>query len=252
MYHTGRRIKYQVLYKHVICITGIIILNFLTLSGQMYSEDDSRPIIIRSGLKGAIGYSKLYLNDAVRPFYTTSDYYSFSPNLCAKAGAIVTVQPRFFGEKLQLIFDPAFTKYSYGNLKEQQHGDIVNAVDVDVESLEMPVSLRYSLLNAMHKIQPYIRGGYSFSYFVDTEAQFLSIDESGDEAIKYETLSFDFSKYQDAVSLCLGVEVDFSLFDFLIEFVIEKGDGVHKDKFGDNFLKISNTTSTYLQLGVLF
>ena len=238
--------------KRILYFTGLFFFFSNTISGQIYTEETSHPVIIRSGLKGAIGYSTLHLDNAVRPLLITSDNYSFTPDLCIKAGAIVTVQPRFFGEKFQLIFDPAFTKFSYGNLKSEQYGDIINAVDVDVESLEMPISLRYTFVKPINKIQPYLRGGYSFSYFVDTESQFLSIDQSGGDQIKYETLDFDFSRFQNAVSLSLGIEFDFSFFDFLVEFVIEKGDGIHKEKFGENFLKISNTKSFYLQMGVLF
>ena len=231
-------------------LTGILI--HFSVSAQLYSEAQSAPVIIRSGLKGTIGYSRLYLDDRIRPDITASEYYSFTPDLCAKAGAIITVQPRFFGDRFQLVFDPAFTKFSYGNLKEEKHGDFVTSADIDVEALEIPISLRYSFLRGMHKILPYIRGGYSFSYFVDTEAQFRTEDMSGDELIKYETFGFNYSKFQDALFLCPGFEVDFSLFDVVLELVLEKGDGIYKEKFGDSFLKLSHTTSAYLQLGVLF
>ncbi len=252
MLQTNRKGNFLQRYMPILAFIGFGFLIHTAILAQLYSETDLRPLIIRSGLKGAIGYSGLYLSDAVRPQFTTSDYYTFSPDLCAKAGAIITIQPGFFGDKFQLVFDPAFTKFSYGNLKEEQHGDIFTSVDVDVEGLEMPVSLRYFFLRGIHKIQPYIRGGYSFSYFVDTEAQFRSEDKSGDELIKYETFDFNYSKFQDALFLCPGFEIDFSLFDIVIEIVLEKGDGIYKDKFGDSFLKLSHTTSAYLQLGVLF
>ncbi len=252
MLQNGIRGKEILKFLRITFLLVILIIGIYPVSGQMYSEDDSRPIVIRSGLKGAVGYSILHLSDEVRPFFTTSDHYTFTPDLCIKAGAIVTVQPRFFGEHFELVFDPAFTKFSYGNYKEVRNENFRNVVDVDVESLELPLSLRYSFLRGIHKIRPYIRGGYSFSYFVDTEALFVSKDDTGDEIIEYSTEHFDYAKFQDAISCCLGVEFDFPLFDITAEIVFEKGDGLHKDKFGDSFLKISNTTSTYLQLGVLF
>ena len=236
-------------------LTFSVGVSMLTLTGvfsQMYTENNTPPLIIRSGLKAAIGYSTLYLSDAVRPFYTTSEYYTFSPDLCGKIGAMITVQPRFFGERFELVFDPAFTKFSYGNAVEEVNGDYKNKVDVDVDAIELPMSLRYNFLRGMHILKPYLRGGYSYSFFVDTEAEFVSKDKSDGELIKYETSSFDYSKFQDAVFLCAGVELDLRMIDFTLELVLEKGDGIHKDKFGDNFLKVSGTNSIYLQGGVLF
>ena len=230
----------------------VLPFTFSGSQGQMYSDQDSSPLKIRSGLKGAVGYSNLYLSDEVRPYYTTSEYYSFTPNFCIKAGAIVTIQPRFFGERFELVFDPAFTKFSYGNFEEVEVGNYINFIDIDVESLEFPVSLRYNILRGMHKVKPFIRGGYAYSFFIDTEAFFKSKDWSGEELIEYETNLFAYSKFQDAISFCLGVEFDLKLIDYTIELVIEKGDGIHEDKFGEDFLKISSTTSAYLQFGVLF
>jgi len=252
MLFTVREGNYKFWLRNFTCLIVISIVTLSGTSGQMYSKSNSRPFIIRSGLKAAVGYSNLYLDDAVRPFFTTSDNYSFTPDLCIKAGAIVSIQPRFFGERFELIFDPAFTKFSYGNYKVIEHATYINAVDIDVESLEFPISLRYSFLRGLHTVRPFVRGGYSYSYFVDTEAYFISKDWSGEEQIDYETTEFNYSKFQDAVSLCLGVEFDLQLVDYTLELVIEKGDGIHKDKFGDNFLKISSTTSAFLQVGVLF
>lgn len=258
--HAGRNVMSPALLKKNCwfwfkCYTCLLTLSLFTagrVTGQMYSENDSRRLIIRSGLKGAIGYSSLHLDDAVRPFYTTSEYYSFSPDLCAKVGAIITLQPCFLSEKFQVVFDPAFAKYSYGNYKEVTHENIVNLVDIDYESLEFPLSLRYSFLSGMHTVQPFIRGGYSFSVFIDTEAYFRSKEWNEDEVTDYETTEFDYARYQDAISLILGVEFNMRLVDYTVEVVFEKGDGIHKEKFGNSFLKISSTTSVYLQLGVLF
>jgi hypothetical protein len=169
-----------------------------------------------------------------------------------KAGAIVTIQPRFLSERFQIVFDPAFTKFSYGGNKEVTHENVVNFVDIDVESLEFPLSLRYSFNTGVHSIQPFIRGGYSYSYFIDSEAYFKSKEWHGDEVTDYQTSEFEYSKFQDAVSVSVGIELNLKLVDYTLELVIEKGDGIHKNKFGDSFLKISNTTSTYLQLGLLF
>ncbi len=244
--------NYPFWFKSITCFVLISLATLSGASGQIYAETGSRSLIIRSGLIGAIGYSRLYLSDAVRPFYTTSEYYSFTPDLFGKVGAIVIIQPRFFSEKLELVFVPAFTKFSYGDYKEVEYGNYINAIDLDVESLEFPISLRYNFLRGPHSIKPFIRGGYSYSFFIDTESEFISKEWSGGELIDYRSTEFSFSKFQDAVSLCLGMEFDLHLVDCTLELVIEKGDGIHEDKFGDNFLKMSSTTSVYLQVGVLF
>ena len=235
-----------------IVLLCVLLLVTCRISSQMYSETRTRSLIIRSGLKAAVGYSHLCLDDAVRPFLTTSDYYSFTPDLCMKAGAIITIQTRFLGERFQIVLDPAFTKFSYGGNKEVTHENVINFVDIDVESLEFPISLRYSFASGVHCLQPFIRGGYSYSYFIDSEAYFKSKEWNGDEVTDYQTSEFDYSKFQDALSLSLGVEINLKLIDYTLELVFEKGDGIHKHKYGESFLKVSSTTTVYLQVGVLF
>ena len=239
-------------FKNFTCSVGVVLLTLAGVFGQMYTDDDAPPVIIRSGLKAGFGYSTLYLSDIVRPFFTTSDNYSFTPDLCVRVGAMITVQPRFFGERFELVFDPAFTKFSYGNYKGVEHENYINRVDIDVETVDFPISLRYNFLSQAHILQPYIRAGYSYSFFVDTDAVFESIEVlDGNESI-YRTVEFNYSKSQDDVFICVGLEFNFRIVDYTLELVAEKGDGIHKDKFGSNFMKISNTTTYYLQFGVLF
>jgi len=219
---------------------------------QTFSENHSDNVLIRSGVKAAAGYSKLHLSDELRPFYVTNENYPLGPDFCVKVGAMITLQSRLISERLEFIFDPAFAKYSYGNLEHIQHGDYINAADVDVEAIELPLSLKYNFMRQDRKIRPFIRAGFSFSYFVDTEADFLSLDLANGGDKLYDQGNFSFSKFQDAISICTGVELNLKLMDFMLELVLEKGDGIHSGKFGNSYLKNSNTASTYLQMAVLF
>lgn len=239
------------------CTTLILIILLassasLSIKGQTFSDNHSDKILIRSGLKVAAGYSKLHLSDELRPFYITNENYPLGPDFCIKVGAMISLQSRLTGERLEFIFDPAFAKYSYGNLEHIQHGDYINAADVDVEAIELPLSLRYNFTRQDHKMRPFIRAGFSFSYFVDTEADFLSQDVANGGDKYYDQGNFNFSKFQDALSICTGVELNLKLMDLMLELVLEKGDGIHSGKFGNSYLKNSNTTSGYLQMAVLF
>ena len=173
--------------KNLTFSVGVSMLTLTGVFGQMYTENNTPPLIIRSGLKAAIGYSTLHLSDAVRPFYTTSEYYSFTPDLCIRVGAMITVHPRFFGEQFELVFDPAFTKFSYGNFKEEEYQNYINKIDIDVETIDIPLSLRYNFFRGEHTLKPYIRAGYAYSFFVDTEAAFESIDVSNGDERNYST-----------------------------------------------------------------
>jgi hypothetical protein len=226
-------------------------ISFSFAHAQLATENRSPSFEIRSGLKAAAGYSKLFLSDELRPMTTTSDHYPLKRDFCVKAGAMVSFQAAFMG-KFSLVFDPAFIKYSWGNFIKVRDGNVINAIDIDMEAIELPLSLCYSFLRDNHRINPYVRGGLSFAYFVDTEAFFSSRDLNDETNTEHIVTDFDFARYQDALSLCAGVAFDLRIMDFRLELVMEKGDGISRDKFGSAFLKNSGTSSTYLQCAVLF
>jgi hypothetical protein len=73
-----------------------------------------------------------------------------------------------------------------------------------------------------------------------------------DTAEELRNTIFDFSKYQNTLFVSGGLDVTLWNWDFTAELVLEKGDGITKDKWGNSFLKLSNTTNYFLRLGVLF
>lgn len=241
--------------KKFVSLILVCALTLLFINPVFAQEGKSRKPIIRGGLTGVIGKSTLYLDDAVRATNTTNEYYSFNADLFLKVGALVAVQVPFLSEKIQFIFDPSFSKYSYGDgdNHEQKTDSVINYIDLDIDALEIPFSIRYSFLPPDSKIQPYVRGEYTFAYFVDKQAltltKLLNDNNSWDE---YRSEAFNFANYQNLFSASLGIEFNYELVDYTLEFVAELGDGIHERKGGADYMKISRTTSFYVQMGVLF
>ncbi len=225
---------------------------FLSVLFTVQGNEDSLAsrLSVRSGLSCGVGFSKLYLNDAILPRYITSEYLKFGYDFCVYAGAMVVVDPGFTAP-LEFEFDPSFSKYSYGNLKGQYTDTIFASADIDMEALRFPVSVRYSF-NSKHSFKPFVKVGGAFAFFIDTEAYFNSKVATQHRWDQFESHQFNYSKYQNSVLLGAGLEVDYFLADFTIELLVEKGDGLYEAKYGSHFLKTSNTTSFSLQLGVLF
>ena len=231
---------------------GLIIL-IIPLSGNA-QDNRERKFEIRSGISGVLGYSKLYLDKEVMPFYSITKDFDFSYDFFFKCGAPIIIQPWFLGERIQFVSDPSFTKYSYGMDKNEIYSsDTVSYfIDVDFEEIEFPVSLRYCFISSDRRIIPYIRGEYCFSLAVNSESQFETDRLRNSEWVEVNYGEYEFASHQNKVALVAGVEFNFETVDYIIELVAEKGDGIHKRKYGSDFMKISNTTSFYLQVGVLF
>ncbi len=239
----------------VILMCNLLFQSNLTVPVEAKGEvpaanDDCRKI--RSGLTGTIGYSKLYLDDAIRPFYTTSQYYPLKPDLFLTVGAVIMFHPKFMSQGWLFRFDPAFTKFSYGSHHEITYQNITSSIDIDIETIKIPFSLEYEFLPLSKHFHPFLRGGLSTSYAITYSADFYSvINTDGNQEVLTDN-KFNFSKFQNTVFLSGGVDLVLWNWDFTAELVVEKGDGIYKDKFGDAFLKKSNTTNYYLQLGILF
>jgi hypothetical protein len=207
---------------------------------------------IRSGLSGTIGYSKLFLSDEVRPFYTGSKYYNLTKDIFLTVGTIIKFHPDFMSKGWFFRFDPEFAKYSYGSHRRWDYQDITSSMDIDVEAIKVPIALEYDFLSSNRYFHPFIRGGYSFAFFIDHVANFESVIYGNDSTTDLTSGVFNFSKFQNTLFMSGGLDLNLWNWDFTAELVFEKGDGIHKEKWGDSFLKISNTTNYFLRLGVLF
>jgi hypothetical protein len=207
---------------------------------------------IRSGLSGTIGYSKLFLNDAVRPLYTESRYYNLTRDIFLTVGTTIRFHPSFFADGFDIRLDPEFAKYSYGSHRRQTYQNIISSMDIDVESIKIPVSLQYDFFRSAAYLHPFLRVGLSTSYFITYEAEFVSSVYENESVDDLTTTAFDFSKIQDTGFISAGLDLSLWNWDFTAELVYERGDGITKDKWGDSFLKVSNTTNYYLRLGILF
>jgi len=207
---------------------------------------------IKSGLFCTIGYSALYLNDEILPEYFTSEYYTFTHDLFISVGAFIKFHPEFLASGWQLRSDPAFAKYSYGSHHEQVHGNITTAVDIDIETIRIPVSVQYDFLQKNTRFHPFLRGGYSFAYFITYDALLNGTIDSGENTEEFTNASFDFARFQNSLFISGGIDLRIWESHFTLEVVLEKGDGIHAEKYGDSFMKASYTSNYYLQLGVLF
>lgn len=241
-------------------ITLIQLLLISIFNSALYSRDAQKDSShyynecgrIRSGLFGIIGYSALYLDDAVLPEYFTSEYYTFTHDLFISMGTVIKFHPGVHESGWQIRFDPAFAKYSYGSHLEQTHGNVTTSVDIDIETIRIPVSIQYEFLRKKVCFHPFLRGGYSFAYFITYDALLNASVDSGEYTEEITNAAFDFARFQNSLFLSGGIDLKVWNSNINFEVVFEKGDGIHADKSGSSSTKASNTRNFYLQLGVLF
>ncbi|MBN1599332.1 MAG: hypothetical protein JW894_13645 [Bacteroidales bacterium] len=217
-------------------------------SGSLQEEPDVQRKF-KFGITGTVGYSLLFLDDEVRPYYTKSKYYEFVPDLYIMAGIKVLYSPNFTGKAFGFQIEPSFAKYSYGSYREQTYDTLLNKLDIDVEGIKIPISVKYSIMGISgNKLKPFITGGYSFFYFINKEADFKSKYEFDGEYIEFETSEFEFSSTQNSIFISIGSDVDIGRITFFAEMGGELSDGLHRRKFQN----ISNTRSLYTKLGIMF
>jgi hypothetical protein len=230
----------------------------LTATGFLYGQTDKKVKEdkdcqkVRSGLSGTIGYSRLHLDDAILPEYNRSQYYNLTKDIFLTVGATIKFHPDFFKEGWYFRFDPEFAKFSYGSDREQTKGSITSSLDIDVESIKIPFGIEYDFLPDARFVHPIVRAGGSISFMIDSEVSFESYIFENDTTVLLEERYFNFTKWQHTLFLSGGFDFMLWNWDFTAELVYEKGDGIHKDKWGESFLKISNTSNYFIRLGVLF
>lgn len=219
---------------------------------QLPEEDPERSLVIRSGVHGVIGGSQLYLHNELRPDPLINEHYKFGLDLFLKAGAMITVQPPFLGDYFQLVTDPSFSKYSWGNFRSQFTDSIESEIDIDLEALEFPLSVRFTVFPYSRVVRPFIRAGYTFAWIIENEALFRTKIQTEYTNAEYYYDIFPFSDIQHLLMLSLGAEFDLRYVDYTLELVIQKGGGIDTRGNGRYFMSLSNTTNYYFQLGILF
>ncbi|MBN1951152.1 MAG: outer membrane beta-barrel protein [Bacteroidales bacterium] len=234
----------------LVFLPGICV--FVNSQDLQQGGDAKRPLIIRSGVSGAFGLSDLHIDNSLRPHPEMSQYYNLHPNRFMRVGAILTFQPAFFGEYFQLVTDPSFTKYSWGNFEYQEYDSLGNSMDIDVETIELPLSLRFSFLPYSKKVQPFLRAGYSLGLIFETEAQFQSKIFTSTGRVELYTEEFPFARFQHALFVSAGVEFNFQWFDLTLELMIQKGEGIDSVGRGSQFMSLTTVSNYSLQLGILF
>ena len=233
-------------------VLGLLSGNCLPGHAQLLEESTKRPLVIRSGVHGVIGRSHLYLNDELRPSWIPNDYYQFGLDLFLKVGAMITVQPSFLGDYFEFVTDPSFSKYSWGNFQPQYTDSIVNEIDIDLEAIELPLSLRFTVLPYSRVVRPFIRGGYTLAWIIDKEALFRTSIYTEYTNIEYLSTNFRYAFFQHLLMLAGGVEFNFRYVDYTFELVIQKGEGIDRSRKGSSSKGLSNTTNYFFQLGILF
>ena len=238
-----------------VSIIFIFILIFASSSfsrAQLLQESPKRQLEIRSGVHGVIGGSQLYMDDAVRPSQLSSENYQFGLDVFLKVGAMITVQPAFLGDHFQLVTDPAFSKYSWGNFRSQFTDSIEYEIDIDLESIELPLSLRFTILPYSRVVRPFIRAGYTFAWIIETEAQFRASMKTEYTYVEYLSSDFNFAYFQHRLMAAAGVELNFRYVDYTFELVCQQGGAIDRRSNGSIFSALSHTTSYYFQMGILF
>lgn len=212
------------------------------------SSDTKNPLIIRSGITAAAGLSELHISEDLLPNSALSKYYQFERYPFMKVGAMLSFQPGFFGKYFQLVTDPAFCKYSWGNFNYQRFDSIGNSIDIDVETIELPISLRFSFLPYSKTFQPFVRGGYSLAWILENEAQFQSKIYSDMGLIELNSTDFPFALFQHAVFFSAGMELNTKMIDLSLELVCQRNNGIDDLETGSG----SKVSNYYLQIGILF
>lgn len=207
---------------------------------------------IQAGLFGAGGGSKLTLADEYLPPYSGSEFYKFDLDLFIMLGAKVKVRTPFLGRSLSIVSEPAFTKYSYGSHDFFDAGDHRSIIDIDLETIRIPIGFHYNLGSYGDKLSPYFGASYTLAVFTDLDTDLRSFYVSGENLEREPTHSLSNSRYQNSILATIGAEYTWTITTLFCDVAFELGDGILDDKYKEHFLRSSRTFSIYLRAGALF
>ncbi|WPP48422.1 outer membrane beta-barrel protein [Catalinimonas niigatensis] len=142
--------------------------------------------------------------------YLDKKYHSVAPTI----GLVTTFSFPRASERLAFQSEFLFTRSGYSSLVESEHKDGTDFYDsfIDLTTLSIPVSLRYTLID--NKYSFFVQGGGSYDYHIKRNTAYLKESVQGNVVhTSAKTSGFDFGKNYLGFWGGIGVLKSFTYFE---------------------------------------
>jgi hypothetical protein len=204
----------------------------------------TKSVICKVGIGLNYGYPNLYLDKYIRSLSLKGYYmfhWDFTNNFFYGLSIPLEVNFNDFSRKVNILITPAFSKTHFGSdISWNGVGSSVNrnTINISLESFHLPVCFKYSFNSSHWKIWPFLGLGFQYMRFIKHSMDFHYYIDSSEEQ---QGSDFQFSSFQNSLFAISGIDLPFKTKKISFFLKYEVGDGIHRLKYLDSFLKISKT-----------
>jgi hypothetical protein len=212
-----------------------------------YAKTD-KSIKVKFGIGVVYGSPKLYLREDAIP---NDSYYlnkwDFNKNYFYNFRIPIDIQFISLSRKIGIQVSPGISKIHFGSDEKWETSGYYpnsfyrNAIDVDLVAIQLPICFKYTFQSSDWKVWPFFGIGYQFSYYLKKDIDLYYSLEYDNKFLDTHSDKFEFSDFQDALFVTGGVDLPFLSKKVSVFVNYEFGDGIHRLKFLDSFLKVSRT-----------
>ena len=138
--------------------------------------------------------------------YLDDSYTSIDPSV----GVLIEISSPRISEKVAFQGEIQFFKSDYSSLIELQSPTVLHETFIELTTLSMPLSLKYSFTERKYGL--YLQGGINYSYHLSSDTKFISEEVIGNVVSTSEGAAFDVSDNQIGYWGGLGIYKSYEKF----------------------------------------